>query len=319
MRGATAIRRSAAVALVLFCLSGCRSLSLGEAGTLAKAGQQSSAEISQFYSATREQLPLVLEIEVLRSALEPGVSAPSPQMTASIERIKKSLSLRGKLADDLGGLYGSMYELAATDYAGGFQASSNKLLGTVNALATAVGAANPLSDAQATFINQHLGRLVTAKQKQKVRLANAIVLQQLLAVQTVLADERRITSSLRKATTRQLQQGGISLWRAGTLSAKPLLSRYANVTGLELVGKDEDFTSKNPRLKDAVPALIRYRFEQLDAAEEKRYDAMEETVAGLIKRHRELEAGAPIDLEWLLGQVAKLQTLKDEIKALQAS
>lgn len=300
-------------------LAACQSIELGDAGALAKAGQQSSQQMSQFYSETRETLPLVLEIEVLRSALQPGVSPPSPQMEASIAKIRQSLKLREKLANDLSGLYSSMYELAATDYAGGFQAASQNLFGTIDGLASAAGVSNPLSAAQVDFAAGLAGRLITAKQKQKVAIANDIVLLQLGAVQSVLADERRVMTSVRAATSRQLEEGGIALWNAGTLSAKPLLSRYANVSGLVLTGSEADFTAKNPQLRGAVPALIRYRFRQINSAEEARYDAMTETVNGLMERHRELKEGAPINLEWLLGQVAKLQALKEDLKALRAA
>jgi hypothetical protein len=303
----------------MLLLSACQTVELGEAASLAKAGQQTSGEMSSFYSSTRETLPRVLEIEVLRSALEPGVSPPSPAMEASIAKIKKSLRLRQQLAGDLAKLYDSLYELSATDYPGNFTVASEGLLGSISALATSVGAANPIGEAQAAFINQQLGRLIRAKQKQKVKAANEIVLQQLLAVQAVLAEDRRVTTSLRRATARQLEQGGISLWRAGTLSAKPLLAKYANISGLELTGEEQDFTSKNVRLREAVPALIRYRFRQIDEAEDARYDAMEETVAGLIKRHNELREEKPINLEWLLAQVAKLQALKEELQALRAA
>ena len=314
-----ALKRSFLATCGALFLSACQTVQLGEAASLAKAGQQSSTEMSQFYSATREKLPLVLEVEVLRSALNPGVSPPSPKMEADIAKIKQSLLLRQKLADDLSKLYGSMHELSATDYAGGFQVASNKLVGSVGALAAAAGTTSPISEAHATFFNQQMSRLIQAKQKQKVLIANDIVLEQLKAVQAVLANERQVTTSISRATARQLEQGGIALWRAGTLSAKPLLSRYANVTGLEITGEDADFTSKNPRLRDAVPKLIQYRFKQIDAAEDARYTAMEETVAGLIKRHEELKAGAPINLEWLLAQVTKLQTLKEELQALRAA
>ena len=307
------------LALLSFVLlTACQSVDLGEAASLAKAGQQTSKEMSGFYSSTRESLPLVLEIEVLRSALDSGVSPPSPAMEASISKIKTSLRLRQQMAGDLAELYDALYELSATDYPGNFKVASEGLLGSIGALAAAAGAANPIGDAQAAFINQQFGRLVRAKQKQKVKAANEIVLQQLFAVQQVLAEDRRVTTSLRRATARQLEQGGISLWRAGTLSAKPLLARYANVTGLELTGDTKDFTSKNEKLREAVPALIRYRFRSIDAAEDARYDAMEETVAGLIKRHNELREDRPINLEWLLGQVAKLQALKEELQALRA-
>jgi hypothetical protein len=300
-------------------LSSCQTAQLGPAADLAKAGETSSQTISDYFADTRADLPAVLEIEVLRSSLEPGISPPSPAMEAAIGQIRKSLALREKLAHDLSTLYGSMYELASTDYPGKFQSSAQQLFGDVSALGQAAHVAVPITDAEVNFVSGLLAKLVRLKQQQKVKAANEIVLTQLQAVQRVLAADRTYVTSLRKATAHEEQDAAIALWNTGTVSAKPLLSKYGNITGLSVLQSDAEFTAKNPALREAVPTLIRYRFKQLDAAEEARYDAMDETIAGLIARHEELRKGAPLNLDWLLNQVATLQALKDQFKALRSS
>ncbi|MEO7178530.1 MAG: hypothetical protein ABIW83_06785, partial [Allosphingosinicella sp.] len=122
-------------------------------------------------------------------------------------------------------------------------------------------------------------------------------------------------TSIRQRTSDQFEEGGIALWRSGTVSAKPLLARYSRSTGLEQVDDENSYTYANPKLREAVPALIRFRLDQIDSAEASRYASMEQTIDELIRRHREIDAGAPMNLATLLARVAELQALRDDIES----
>ncbi len=300
---------------LIVAAAACSTVNLGDTAKLAQAGQASTASLTQFYSQSRSDLPAVLEIEVLRSALQRDVSPPSPQMIANVERVRRSLALRAQMGRELSQLYDSLYELAATDYPAGFRTATASLNGNISAFATAIGEQNPVTDAQLTAFNSLFSLLIRERQRARVRVANRIVLRQLELLQPLLQRDREVVTSLREAMARQTEEGGIALWRTGNVSAKPLLARYGGIAGLEPVNREEVYTFSNPALREAVPALIRFRLRQISAAEAARYEAMETAVAGLIRRHREIEAGSPINLTTLLAMVAELQTLRNDIEA----
>ncbi len=305
----------AALGLAAIALAACSTTNLGDAAKLAQAGQTASASLAQYYGNSADRLPGVIEMEILRSSVDPGVSGPSPAMISSINSVQKSLNARAGVARSLTGLYDAMYEVSATDYADGFKAASKDLYGSIGALATAVGAPNPVTDERIALLDGAFTMLIVEKQKKRAGIANGIVLRQLELLPPLLAKDRNAVVGILRATEQQHAQSSIALWYAGVVSAKELLSAYGGVDGLELTSEEADFTAANPRLREAVPAIIRYRMGQIRAAEEARYAAFEETVTDLIRRHRLVAEGAPFDLSTLLARAAELKALADRERA----
>lgn len=296
-------------------LPGCSTIELGDVGKLAQAGQTSSATLATYYGNASASLPAVLEIEVLRSTLQPGISPPSDLMVKSVKRVQKSFSERARLAGDLASLYDALYELAATDYPGGFVTASMDFYGSIGQFAEAIGASSPITDAQTKLLDNLAGKLIAEQQKRRAGQANIIILEQLEQLKPLLESDRQVVTELRKANARQVEQGGIALWRAGLVSAKPLLARYGGVAGLEMVSTEASFTVANPKLAATVPALIQFRLSQIEESEDRKYAALEELVDDLIRRHREIAAGAPIDVATLLAKTAELRSLRDDFTA----
>lgn len=300
---------------LLIILPGCSTIELGDVGKLAQAGQTSSANLATYYGNAGSSLPAVLEIEVLRSTLQPGISPPSSGMIQSVKRVQTSFSERTRLSGDLASLYDALYELAATDYPGGFVTASKDFYGSIGQFAAAIGEASPITEAQTKLLDNLAGKLIAEQQKRRAGQANLIILQQLEQLQPLLASDRQVVTEIRQATARQVEEGGIALWRAGLVSAKPLLSRYGGVAGLEMVSTEASFTVANPKLAQTVPALIRFRLGQIEDAEARKYAALEELVEDLIRRHREVANGAPIDVASLLAKTAELRSLRDDFTA----
>ncbi|CAN0578431.1 unnamed protein product, partial [Ectocarpus sp. 12 AP-2014] len=292
--------------------TGCSTVSLPESAKLAKAGGAASSELQGYYVSSRTALPSILEMEVLRSSLEPGVSPPSTEMIASINRVELSLKHRARIASKLNSLYSSLHELSVTDYAGGVEKSIEGLNSEISGFASAINVQNPLSDSTSGMIGNIFGLLVQEQQKKRVAKANIIVVKQLEAIGFLLEKDSDAVRAIRRVTSTQTELTSIALWYTGTVSAKGMLSKYVASDGMQLVNNDTEFTSRNQKLRDAVPAIIRHRLSNIREAEDARYEAFGRAIEELTARHREIAEGAPADIASVIILAGNLNDLLAE-------
>lgn len=287
-------------------LAGCSSISLNESAKVAQAGQAASTELTAYYQSTRNALPAVLEMEVLRASLEPGISMPSDQMSISIRRVQTSLKHRAQIAAQLNTVYSALYELSVTDYAGSVEGSIEALNTEIGSFAEAIGQENPLSDTATGVVAKVFGLIAKEQQKKRVKKANAIIAKQLEAISILIERDSGAVMAIRRSAATQTENTSIALWNTGTVSARNLLSKYVQSDGLELIANETDFTSKNEKLRPAVPALIRYRLSELRDREDGKYAAFGLALNELQSRHREVEQGKPANIKSLLQLVTTL-------------
>jgi hypothetical protein len=300
-----------ATLLLIGCSSACSTVSLTESARLAQAGQSATSDLTAFYRSTATSLPAVLEMEILRSALEPYVSPPSAKMISDIERSELSISHRGQLAKKLNTLYGSLYELSATNYPGNVEKSVTGLSAEIAGFAEAIGQPNPIAGTIADIAPGVLGFITREAQKKRVARANLIVKRQLEGMKLLLAADSAAISAIRQETAAQSEKASLALWRTGSVSARQLLTKYMPPNGLNLVSDEKDFTAKNPKIADAVQKIITFRLKAVRADEEKKYAAFEEAVEQLSARHAEIAAGSPANLDAVMALVSDLNNIFD--------
>jgi uncharacterized protein YceK len=290
-------------------VSGCSTVSLPESAKLAQAGQEASNDLATYYRSTGAAVPLVLEMEVIRSALGTGISPPSQQFIEDIERIKLSMGHRTQVAKRLEKLYSALYELSATDYPGQVEKSITGLSAEIAGFADAIGQPNPIKGTIADLAPGVFGFIAKEAQKKRVRKANLILQGQLEGLSTLLIADNDAISAIREEMAAQGEKTSLAVWQTGTVSARKLLARYVTSDGLELVSEETDFTAKNPRISLAVEKIIKFRLKEVRAAEARRYDAFEDVVSELSAGHTEIARGAPLNLDGLLQLVSELNEL----------
>jgi hypothetical protein len=308
------VTRRLAVALVAIALvSGCSTVVIGDAQRLAQTGSKAASSMEAAVTVPRDQLDRYVRSEYLRSGLQPGISPPSPQTLASIASIKSSLAARASALDSLGTLYGAFGDLAAYDAGGEFAKATSGAVGAVNGYARTVGADALVTAQPAAALSSGAGLIGEEVQKRKLREASAIVRGVVEQLAAVLTAERDAVTALLELSAQETQLVLIQLWEARMLDARPLLEEFATAPGLAF--RAGPLTAESERLRPAVTSLLRYDIDEQQRRATASYDASLRGLTQLAAEHRKFEAGAPLTLELVEQQLARLKAIFETVKS----
>ncbi|WP_149651741.1 hypothetical protein [Azospirillum argentinense] len=321
-------------------LAACSNVNLDAAKALGRAGQSAAGSAAEFADVPRSKYQAYIEGLAFISAYPPpppknagpnataqrscnpyGLTPLGETGQALAARYFELMDRRRAMLDKLSDVYGAFEALASYGAAeavesgiAAFSAAANDYIRAVDPSAT------PVKTNVSGTIAAAGGMLVEDAQKSKVRQASIAIRERLEAVLTYLnrEDSASAWTEMRGEQVRNGHRVAAGLWCAGLLDASPIIDSLASGYGMKIsTAKSGGITADDPRLRQGVEGVLSIREEQANQAITSGYNAMTASIGDLITEHRKVEAGVPIDLEFLQTRIARLQSLVETLTSAE--
>lgn len=278
--------------------------------------------IANSYQLTSERLDIYLEGEYLLSAVKDGYSPPGEAMRYQIEIVRKELSLRKKMFEELAKVYEFFASLALYDAGGemenalkGLTASINDYSELAKMNAVSLHPDNDLVAGGGAYIVGNYQKIV-------VKNASEIIRKYLQTIKSLLEKQSERTAII--AAEREIARNRLkvakTLWNEEIGLATEILDRQVSSYGLVLnrqLTAVQISKSLTPEMKKAVEAILELRHERELILRAEAYNASVNALQSLINAHRRFEKGEDFSLLTLRSFLRKVREYTDSAGKLK--
>jgi len=313
----TAIQSTVLVCGLLFS-AGCSTINKQAASQLATQGVSAASSIGQSYQSTIQDLNRYVEGEFLLSGLKPGYSPPSKDMLKSIDTVEDELRLRQQMLSGLSDVYTSFGALCAYDASGEVEKSLGDTVQAGNSLATLLGG-GAISDSAGELFAKAGGAIAGRVQDDRIKDASAKIRSLLGGIVFLLqqTNEQAAVVAAREEISRGKLKVAMTFWTDDFASADGILDEQIQAYGLTPNPSALTQASKNLALKAGVSEVLKWRQKQEQDSQAAAYTATIQALKTLINEHAKIEAGEPVDLGSIQGNLATIQQYVDLITAVK--
>jgi hypothetical protein len=233
-------------------------------------------------------------------------SPPSPEFKQVLAELQSRQAVAASLSDS----YAAFGGLAGYDAAGEFQTSASSFFDAVDAAGLA---ANLPTKTDRAVLGQLGGELLKLDQARRLHKASAVLRSALESYGDILDAAAPGYVSIGQRSAEARYQAVQALWKANLLEGSKMIAAAEPEEGLNIAGKPEEYTSRNPKADAVVLHLLDARKRDAVAGVKEADDAHRKLVRKLIGKHKDFEAGLPLSFAELQQVAAELQASAEAI------